>query len=435
MRSTTVLLEKAPAHEAEAASSFLKSPIWRSRVQVVFAALFALCAAVTAAGVFLTTATPGDRPGAGASTQFVLAALSIDLLIILGLAVLLGLRVYALFGRLAPDAGVRLHQRFVSLFALAAVAPAISVALFFGLLVTRGMDSWFSTRVRSAVEGGALFGNAIVHQQTSAISTEVGMLASSLNRPDVSSVLSKRPLTYSILLDQALERGFAAVYLVDGDGRILARAEAPGAPNFLTPPRRTFESAAHSGEVQARFDVDDVMRAVYKLSGYNNAFLYVARPLEAGLSKQLKSSEQSVREYKESLNSRQAIQAIFLISYVNTALLVGAVWVGMGVASQIAGPVANLVQAADRVSMGDLSARVSLDNNLQEISVLSRAFNRMTADLESKQAALQSASIEAQERRQFIETVLAGVSAGVLGLDASGCISAINRRALVLLGL
>ncbi len=437
MQSTTVLLEKASAHEAEAASSFLKSPIWRSRVQVVFAALFALCAAVTAAGVFLTTATPGDRPGAGASTQFVLVALSIDLLVILGLAVLLGLRVYALFGRLAPDAGVRLHQRFVSLFALAAVAPAIIVALFFGLLVTRGMDSWFSTRVRSAVEGGALFGNAIVHQQTSAISTEVGMLASSLNRPDVSSVLSKRPLTYSILLDQALERGFAAVYLVDGDGRILARAEAPGAPNFLTPPRRTFEAAAHSGEVQARFDVDDVMRAVYKLSGYNNAFLYVARPLEAGLSKQLKSSEQSVREYKESLNSRQAIQAIFLISYVNTALLVlvGAVWVGMGVASQIAGPVANLVQAADRVSMGDLSARVSLDNNLQEISVLSRAFNRMTADLESKQAALQSASIEAQERRQFIETVLAGVSAGVLGLDASGCISAINRRALVLLGL
>lgn len=403
----------------------------------MFAALFALSAAVTAAGVFLTTATPGDRPGAGASTPFVLGALAVDLLIILGLATVLGLRVHALFGRLEPDAGVRLHQRFVSLFAIAAVAPAIIVALFFGLLVTRGMDSWFSTRVRSAVEGGALFGNAIVHQQTTAISSEVGMLASSLNRPEVSSVLSTRSLTYSILLDQALERGFAAVYLVDGNGRILARAEARGAPNFLTPPKRTFDAAARSGDVQARFDADDVMRAVYKLAGYGDAYLYVARPLEPGLSAQLKSSEQSVREYKESLNSRHAIQAIFLISYVNTALLVlvGAVWVGMNVANQIAGPVAHLVQAADRVSTGDLSARVSMDNTLQELSILSRAFNRMTADLEAKQAALKSASIEAQERRQFIETVLAGVSAGVLGLDSHGCISAINRRALVLLGL
>jgi len=437
MRSTAAPFEKAPASKAEVVPSFLNSEPWRSRTQVLFGALFAVCAAVTAAGVFLTTATPGDRPGAGATTPFVLGALAIDLLLIIGLATVLGLRVYALFGRLEPDAGVRLHQRFVSLFALAAVAPAIIVALFFGLLVTRGMDSWFSTRVRSAVEGGALFGNAIVHQQTSAISTEVGMLATSLNRPEVSNVLTKRPLTYSILLDQALERGFAAVYLVDGGGRILARAEAAGAPSFLTPPRRTFEAAARSGDVQARFDADDVMRAVYKLTGYSDAYLYVARPLEPGLSAQLKSSEQSVREYKESLNSRRAIQAIFLISYVNTALLVlvGAVWVGMGVASQIAGPVANLVQAADRVSMGDLSARVSMDNTLQELSVLSRAFNRMTADLQSKQAALQSASVEAQERRQFIETVLAGVSAGVLGLDAHGCISAINRRALVLLGL
>lgn len=437
MRSTSALYDKSTAPWADIAPPFLQSPQWRGRAQVVFVALFALCAIITAAAVFLTAATPGDRPGAGASTQLVLAALTFDLLIILGLATLLGLRVYELFGRLTPDAGIRLHRRFVSLFALAAVAPAIIVALFFGLLVTRGMDSWFSTRVRSAVEGGALFGNAIVHQQTSVISTEVGMLALSLNRPEVSSVLARRPLTYSILLDQALERGFAAVYVLDGDGRILARAESTGSPNFLTPPIKTFEAAARSGDVQARFDADDVMRAVFKLVGYKDAFLYVAKPLEPGLSAQLKSSEQSVREYKESLNSRRYIQAIFFISYVNTALLVlvGAVWVGMGIASQIAGPVANLVQAADRVSMGDLSARVTLDNNLQEISVLSRAFNRMTADLESKQAALQSASVEAQERRQFIETVLAGVSAGVLGLDASGCISAINRRALVLLGL
>jgi len=116
-------------------------------------------------------------------------------------------------------------------------------------------------------------------------------------------------------------------------------------------------------------------------------------------------------------------------------VLVGAVWVGMGVATQIAAPVARLVRAADRVSTGDLSVRVELDNDLEEIAVLSHAFNRMTADLEGKQAALQAASEEAHERRLFIETVLGGVSAGVLGVDLEGCVSAANRRALVLLGL
>jgi two-component system nitrogen regulation sensor histidine kinase NtrY len=48
---------------------------------------------------------------------------------------------------------------------------------------------------------------------------------------------------------------------------------------------------------------------------------------------------------------------------------------------------------------------------------------------------LKQASLEAEERRQFIETVLAGVSAGVIGLDAKGRISAANRQAANLLDL
>jgi two-component system nitrogen regulation sensor histidine kinase NtrY len=59
----------------------------------------------------------------------------------------------------------------------------------------------------------------------------------------------------------------------------------------------------------------------------------------------------------------------------------------------------------------------------------------MTNDLQAQQAALRRASREAEERRQFIETVLSGVSAGVIGLDARGRVSAANRQAVVLLGL
>ncbi len=52
----------------------------------------------------------------------------------------------AWFGPRGGDAGARLHRRFVGLFALAAVAPAVVVALFFGVLVTRGVENWFSQR-------------------------------------------------------------------------------------------------------------------------------------------------------------------------------------------------------------------------------------------------------------------------------------------------
>jgi two-component system nitrogen regulation sensor histidine kinase NtrY len=113
---------------------------------------------------------------------------------------------------------------------------------------------------------------------------------------------------------------------------------------------------------------------------------------------------------------------IFGLSYIETALLVlvAAVWVGIAAANSIAAPVSGLVQAAGRVSAGDLDARVDVEIGPEEIRALSIAFNMMTTDLQAQQAALRVASLDAESRRQFIETVLSGVSAGVVGLDAEG---------------
>jgi two-component system nitrogen regulation sensor histidine kinase NtrY len=135
--------------------------------------------------------------------------------------------------------------------------------------------------------------------------------------------------------------------------------------------------------------------------------------------------------------SRGRIRGAFALSYFETVLLVlvGAVWLGIEAAGGIASPVARLVQAADRVSAGDLSARVEIGHDPEEIAELSRAFNRMTRDLEQQRQALRSAHAEAEARREFTETVLLGVSAGVIGLDSQGCISAINRQANELLAL
>jgi len=93
------------------------------------------------------------------------------------------------------------------------------------------------------------------------------------------------------------------------------------------------------------------------------------------------------------------------------------------------------VQAAGKVAAGDLSARVAIGREPEEIATLSRAFNRMTRDLEQQRQDLRTAHEDAESRRQFTEAVLLGVSAGVIGLDAEGRISAVNRQADELLDL
>ncbi|HCW50241.1 MAG TPA: PAS domain-containing sensor histidine kinase, partial [Brevundimonas sp.] len=181
----------------------------------------------------------------------------------------------------------------------------------------------------------------------------------------------------------------------------------------------------------------DTVRALYPLPDYGNAYLYVVRPLAPGLIQRMRNGEESITAYREAEESRVRIQAAFALSYLETALLVlvGAVWLAMSAASSISAPIGRLVKAADQVAGGDLDARVDNAEAPAELIVLSEAFNRMTQDIKTQQAALKTASDEAQARSLFIETVLSGVSAGVIGLDRKRRISAINDSASHLLGL
>ena len=58
----------------------------------------------------------------------------------------------------------------------------------------------------------------------------------------------------------------------------------------------------------------------------------------------------------------------------------------------------------------------------------------MTHQLQSQQSELVEANRQLDQRRRFTETVLSGVSAGVIGLDQQGRINLPNRSASLLLG-
>ena len=87
-----------------------------------------------------------------------------------------------LAGERSGDAGARLHLRFVALFALAAVTPALIVALFFGVLVTRGVESWFNARVQTVVENSATVARSYVDEQKSYIGEHTALMARDLEQ-------------------------------------------------------------------------------------------------------------------------------------------------------------------------------------------------------------------------------------------------------------
>jgi two-component system nitrogen regulation sensor histidine kinase NtrY len=393
-----------------------------------------VAATITAAGVLL--ASNGSAGSVGPTANAVIGVLGLNLVLILALGALMIGRLIRQLAVQPGDAGARLHLRFVTLFSAAAVAPAVIVALFFGVLVTRGVESWFSARVQTVVENSATVARSYVEEQTDYIRDHTALMATEVNR--AAPAMAQSPVAFShFLASTAADNGFAAAYLIDRDGRILARAESSGSPPFLAPPANSFE-AADEGIISAQpFDSADLFRALYRLTDYPDAYLYIVRPVDRGILAHLRETEASLVAYREAADSRARIQTAFALSYAETALLVlvGAVWLGVAAANSIASPVARVVQAAGRVAGGDLDARVYEHEGPAELAVLSRAFNQMTGDLQRQQADLRAANRDAEQRREFIETVLGGVSAGVMGLDGQGRISAINARAETLLGL
>ena len=413
---------------------------WRERLgsRFVLGLGYVVAFLLTTTVVFLSSRAP-VAGSVGPASHTILAVVLANLVLILALVVSAGWSVVRLIRDQTQDAGAKLHLRFVSLFALVAFVPAIVVAAFCGVLVTRGVDNWFSTRVRTVVENSATVARSYVKEQKNAMTGDLLAMASDLNR--VEPLLRSSPVTFGRILEgQAVARPFPAAYVIDHEGRILASAEADSAPQFLVPPPETLASLngrnALDG-VEKTFEQSNEIRGVARLAAYKDAYLYVVRRVEPGILNHLMSASGALAAYRDADVNRRQIQVIFVLTYLETVLLVlvGAVWIGMGAATTISGPVAGLVAVAHRVASGDLSARVDAHNHPEEIAVLSHAFNKMTGDLQTQQAALKAASVEAESRREFIETVLAGVSAGVLGLDPSGRISAANQQAQALLGL
>jgi two-component system nitrogen regulation sensor histidine kinase NtrY len=419
---------------APTSSTLLSWPV-AGRARAYFGIGYLTAAAVLALTIWLVAAAPGRGP-IGPASNTLLLVLGLNLLLILSLTGAMGWRVVVLIRARDRDVGVRLHLRFVTLFAAAALIPAAVVALFFGVLVTQGIEGWFNGTARNAVENSRSIAKQYLLDVDAQMDRDLQLMTGELKQ--VKPLFDERIRFSSALGELAEFRGYAGLYVLNGRGDILARGETSEAPPYLAPPPPEKVFAGKPNDTFSSItDGPDAARALFPLHDYDDAYLYVVRPLSPGIVARLHSADDAIAAYTERSVNRAKVQGAFALAFGETALLVavGAAWLGMGAAGAVTSPVARLVQAADRVASGDLSVRVETARDVEEIAVLSRAFNRMTSDLQTQQQALRAASHEAQSRRRFIERVLSGVSAGVIGLDEAGKVSAINRQALTLLAL
>lgn len=400
--------------------------------------MFALMISAVVAG-FVTYAALTETQPLGKNPDKVVGLLLVDLCFFLLIGSVIARRIAKLVARQRQGrAGSRLHLRVIAIFSAIAVIPAIIVALFAAIFFIYGVQSWFSDRVRTAVDESREVARGYLTEHQKVIRGDILSMANDLNR--AANSLSITPQQYENLLNaQAHVRSLSDALVFDGSGRILASSGLTMSLEFEPLSAKLLERARHGEVVIIVDDDNDRVRALMQIDRTTDMFLYVGRFVDQQVLDHMQAAEGAAAEYKTLESKRHSLQilvtAIFIV--VALMLLAVAVWVGLNFANRLVGPISALIDAAERVTKGDWSAKVterSDERAPDELTRLTRAFNRMTAQLASQQQELIAANRQLDTRRRFTEAVLSGVSAGVIGTDANRIITLPNQAAGELLG-
>jgi two-component system nitrogen regulation sensor histidine kinase NtrY len=372
----------------------------------------------------------------GVDPNVVLAMVVANLAVLLLLGAVLAGRVTRVWvERRRGSAGSKLHVRLVLLFSGVAVVPAIVVAIFATAFFNLGIQAWFNDRVRTALQESLQASRGYLEEHRNNIRADALGMANDLTA--AGRALGSDPDEFvQILANQTALRGLTdAVIFEPVTGQVIASAGLIAGLGTDTPPQWAID-VARSGDVAVLNTGNGTrVRAVVQLHSTPPLMLQIGRPVDPQILDHMVHTEKAVAEYDRLDQNRSGLQITFALIFALVALLVlsAAVLIGLVIANQIARPVGRLILATERVRGGDLTVRVPEGISDDEMAGLSRAFNRMTGQLGAQRSELMQAYSQLDERRRFTETVLSGVSAGVVGLDADGLIELPNRAASKLL--
>lgn len=343
----------------------------------------------------------------------------------------------AIFERRRGLIGSKLQVRLVFGFIATALVPSAFLLYVAGAFLHADIESWFDPQYERVLD------------QSLEIA-KVYYLNSANNAAHFARVIAERVREKNLLtpekrgelrayLEGAQQRGnLGTIEVFSANRRLVTLALSPRTPTGIgVSPDSEIVSGTLKGHAMTRTDrlgASDVIRGsapIYSSTDSDNVIgaIMVDYYLPKSLAANAAGISHTAQEYFQLRILRQPI----MHSYVLALLLIGLVvvllasWFGIYLARGITGPIKLFAEGTQAVAGGNLNYEIAPVGD-DEIGHLVHSFNRMTADLRASRS-------ELERRRQYTETLLRNVSAGVVGLDREGSLIAINPCAERMLDL
>lgn len=305
----------------------------------------------------------------------------------------------------AHEGTMRLQTRIAIVFSLVAAIPAIAMALFSTLLFDAGIRSWFDNKVSNAIQNSVAVAEAYLEEHKNVIAADILGVANDLNRG--AYMIMRNPGT----LDQKLTllagvRKLPEALIFTKDGaltNIVARSNLTIALEFYMDAisDEAIERADEGEAVVITMENEDRVTAVMRLQSFNDAYLFVGRPIDRDILNYVDKTRGAAKEYMRMERGISALHMQFLIIFLFMAagLLTAVIAYSVYFAANIVRPVKELARGAEAIAEGDYGVRVNPKVTYPELRSLTDTFNRMSGTLEEQKREL----ISAQRHRAWSE--------------------------------
>jgi two-component system, NtrC family, nitrogen regulation sensor histidine kinase NtrY len=368
------------------------------------------------------------------TNSVVLWTLGVNAAFVVAIIGIIGFQVVKLLKARKRQAGAGLHFRIAGVFSLVALFPAVLLAIFATVSIDRTFDTFFSTRVKSIVSNSVEVAQSYMQESGQTIRSDI--VGVSREVEEKATLYQEDKAAFDRFFSAAVAlRAVPAAFIIDSKGNLLASASE--GPPYRAPPLADIARASEGRIVPVSWDLANGVAALKKLVGIDDAYLYALRPVNPNVFRLLQRTQFNIMQFAQLEQARGQYQLVFAIMYVLLALtlLTSAIWTGLVFANRLVMPIRKLIGAAQEVSQGNLNVQLDDGFARDDIGRLGATFKQMTIDLKTQHDDIMTKNSELDERRRFIEAVLSGVSAGVIGVDPAGCVTLANRSALQLLGL
>jgi two-component system nitrogen regulation sensor histidine kinase NtrY len=345
--------------------------------------------------------------------------------------------------------GKSLRTRLVISFISLALIPTILLFFIALQFVSTSMDYWFNSNVEASLDESLRVAQDI-YQQARDRSIKQGKFISTQLESKKHEALDLQALN-TFLKEQLIARSLDGLLLYSNQRQILAEVQNNTLNDLTLPevPAELFRLSQSGDDNQTTIQSIPMGELV---RGANPVFLAEetdSPPLvlittiliPTNQLQQMQIISKGIEGYRQLMLLKNPLKTSLTVMLLIVTLLIifSAIWFGFYIAQGLTGPIGKLAEATRRVADGELDFVLEKQSD-DEMGLLVDSFNQMTRDLlasnkqlESVNIALQDSNVEKDERRQYIETILQNVPAGVISFDAEGRVTSINRFAEELL--